>query len=325
MPGLIVDPQQGHIDVAQSNFARKYRNPGLLAELLFSRITVMEQTGKFWQFGRQNQQVPDNPLRAPGAAAEQVKQTISKASYRAEDYSLARLITQEERANFQAGNVDQWATEMLTDRILLDLENRIANLMGLAATYPSGNKVVLSGTDQWKDAGAVDGTTSNPIDDVMAGHVKISEIGVKANTLFLGVDTWRGLKTHADIKGRVSPTKFGAVSTEDMAAIFEVERVLVGIPVKVTLNPDGTVASVARLWDAKNAILAYVNPGASFEDVSFGKLFVWAAPGTSGGFGTVIGPAPWPSRQADELSVHFYYDPKITSDISAYFIENAVA
>ena len=319
MAGLIVDPQQGHIDVALSNFARKFRNPGLLAELLFPRVPVLEQTAKFWLFGRQNQQLPDNALRAPGAAAEQVKQTISKDSYRAEDHSLARLITQEERANFQAGNVDQWATEMLTDRILLDLENRISTLMGAAATYPVGNKVQLTGTAQWTDK-----ANSTPIENVLTGHVKVSEIGRNANTLFLGVDAWRALKIHPNIVDRISPTKLGAVSNENLAAILEVERVLVGTPIKVTLNPDGSVASVVRLWDAKNATLAYINP-ASFEDVSFGKLFVWAAPGTSGGFGTVIGPAPWASQQADELSVHFYYDEKITSDLSAYFIEDAVA
>ena len=321
MPGLIVDPKQGHIDAALSNLARKYRNNDLLAELFFPRVPVQEQTGNFWQFNRESQQLPDNVLRAPGDPAEQVKQTIAKDSYRAEDHALARLITAEERANFQAGSVDDWATEMLTDRILIDLENRVASLVNTQATYPAANRVLLAGTAQWKDAGGVDGTASNPIDDVLAGIVKLTEIGKSRFRLFLGVDVWKGLKTHADIKARVSPTKLGAVSTEDLAAIFEVEAVHVGLPVKVD-----AAGAVTRLWDSKNAILAFVDPGASFEDVSFGKLFVWAgAPNTSGGFGTVIGPAPFPSRMSDEMSVHFYYQEKVVSDISAYLIENAVA
>jgi len=43
------------------------------------------------------------------------------------------------------------------------------------------------------------------------------------------------------------------------------------------------------------------------------------------GFETLIGPFGPPSAKSDELSVHMYYDIKVTSDISGYFIQDAVA
>jgi len=111
-----------------------------------------------------------------------------------------------------------------------------------------------------------------------------------------------------------------SVSEEDLAAIFEVEEVVVASAAKLD------AADAASFIWGKHAVLAYVNPAASFADMSFGKLFVWSgAPGTVGGFGTEIGRVSPPSAKADEVAQHFYYDIKVTSNISAYLIQDAVA
>jgi hypothetical protein len=319
--GLISDVMQGHIDLALSNFAVKYRNQTFLAELLFPRVPVAQQSGLYPVFGRESQVIYPDLLRAPGAAAVQLKQIVSRQPYFANCHSAARLMPEEERANFQFGDYDEWVTQMLVDALLVDLENQVASLANNAANYPTGNKVTLSGTAQWSDL-----ANSNPIKDVTDGIVKLTETGQTRFRLFLGVDVWSKLKIHPKITERVAPSKIGSVSTEDLAAIFEVEAVHVGLPVSVTLNPDGSVASTNRLWNAKNAILAFVNPEARFGDVSFGKLFVWAsAPGTVNGFQVLDGPVSPASSKAVERSVHWYYDLRITSAISGYLIQNAVA
>jgi hypothetical protein len=95
--GAQVNPVQGKIDVALSQFAQMYRNNTLVAEMLFPRVEVMKESDLFWLFGIENQALRENVLRAPGAAAERIQQTLSKTPYSTTDHSLARLITDEER------------------------------------------------------------------------------------------------------------------------------------------------------------------------------------------------------------------------------------
>src|SRR5581483_5519550 len=105
--GALVSVLQGKIDIALSQFARQYRNNTLIADLLFPRVEVVNQADLFWVFGRENQKLAENTLRGPGSGAERIKQTISNTRYFCADHSLARIISDEERRNFQAGDVEQ--------------------------------------------------------------------------------------------------------------------------------------------------------------------------------------------------------------------------
>jgi hypothetical protein len=106
----------------------------------------------------------------------------------------------------------------------------------------------------------------------------------------------------------------------ELASVFGIEKVVLGSAVAVDVN------DVAQFVWGKHAIVAYVQPAASFDDVSFGKLFVWSgAPGTVAGFGVELGRVHPPSAKSDELAMHFYYDKVVTSNVSAYLLKNAVA
>src|SRR3972149_4470614 len=61
-----VSPLQGHIDVALSNFAVKFRNPGYVADQAFTRVPVQRQSDKYWKFGQEQLQALVDDLRAPG-------------------------------------------------------------------------------------------------------------------------------------------------------------------------------------------------------------------------------------------------------------------
>jgi hypothetical protein len=306
---------QGKIDVALSQFARVYRNNAFVAETLFPRLEVNNQTDKYWTFGRENQQIfGEKILRAPGAAAERIVQTLSTAPYACVDHSLARLIPDEERGNFQAGDVEQWATGAVQDKILLDLEDRVATLAIDTASYAAGNSVTLAGAQQWSDYAG-----SDPLVDVEAGKAKIREAGLVANTMIIGDQVFQKIVNHPDLTDRFKYTTPRILTTADLAAIFGIQNVIVASAVKLS-----AALAATFVW-GKNVVLAYTQ-AASMQDPSFGKLFVWTgAPGTVGGFSTEIGRVDPPSRKSDELAVHSYYDIRVTSNISAYLIKNTVA
>lgn len=312
---MFVSTKQGHIDVPLSQYAQAFRNLIFVGERFFPRVPVNKQSDKYWKWGRENIQLPPSTLRAPGAAAQRILQSISTENYNAEDQSLERFITDEERGNFDPGNVEQWATKHLTERLLLAKEKLFADSVSDTAKIPQN--VTLSGASQWSDISG----TSNPIDDVQAGiEVVVKNSGVRPNRLVIGFEVFSKLRIHPKIVERIQNVKLGIVTVEDLAALFAIPEVIVS---QAHFQPLGGGAS--GFVFGKHAFLAFAQDAPSPEDVSFGKSFVWNAPGTSQGFQVEIGRAAPVSRKSDEIAVHFYYDQKIVATETAYLIKNAVA
>jgi len=317
--GAQVSPVQGKIDVALSQFAQMYRNNALVAEALFPRVEVLRQTDLYWTFGRENRALRENVLRAPGAAAERIQQTLSKNPYSTVDHALAREITDEERGNFMAGDLEQWATQTIMDKLMLDEEVRAAALATTPANYAGTNTVALAGGSQWS-AYLTNNDQSTPISDVEKGRSQIRQIGKDANLAICPDPVYQILRTHPAIVDRFKYVNGGEITTQQLASVFGVERFLIASAVQE--DPAGNVSYV---W-GKSFVLAYAQPVSSFYDVSFGKTFVWTqAPGTVGGFSTEIARLTPASAKADELATHFYYGQAVTSNIAAYLIQNVVA
>jgi hypothetical protein len=317
--GAQVSPVQGKIDVALSQFAQLYRNNTLVCESLFPRVEVQKESDFFWLFGRENQAIRENALRAPGAASERIQQTLSKVKYFATDHSLARLITDEERGNFMAGDLEQWATQALMDKLMLDEEIRVATIATTAANFAGTNTVTLAGASQWS-AYLTANDQSNPITDVETAKSQIRQIGQEANVMIISDPVYKILRAHPAIVDRFKFVNGGQITLQQLAAVFGIERVLLASAVQLD-----QANNVSFVW-GKSVVLAYVQPTPNFYDVSFGKTFVWTqAPGTVGGFSTEIAREVPASKKSDELAVHFYYGQQVTSNISGYLIQNAVA
>ncbi len=144
--------------------------------------------------------------------------------------------------------------------------------------------------------------------------------GVRPNRLAIGFEVFSKLRVHPKITERIQNVKLGIVTVEDLAALFAIPEVIVS---QAHFQPFG--GGTTGFIFGKHAFLAFVQDSPSPDDVSFGKTFVWNAPGTSQGFQVEIGRAAPVSRKSDEIAVHFYYDQKITATETAYLIKNAVA
>jgi hypothetical protein len=313
-PGAIVNPVQGKIDVALSQFARGYRNNTLVAEELFPRVEVQRESDFYWQFGRENQALRENTNRAPGTAAERIQQSLSKTKYFTTDHSLARLITDEERGNFMAGDLEQWATQALMDKLLLDEEVSVAAFATNTANYANTNSITLAGQSQWSDL-----ANSTPISDVETAKSQIRQIGAEANTMIISDPVYQKLRVHPAILDRFKYVQAGQITLQNLAAVFGVEEVFLASAVQLDKNDNASF-----VW-GKHVVLAYCQDNPTMMDPSFGKTFVWTqAPGTVGGFVTEIARETPASKKSDELAVHWYYGQVVTSNISGYLIKNAV-
>src|SRR5690242_782811 len=115
------------LDVALSNYAKKFRNNTLLADLVCPRVPVGRQGGKYWIFNREDQNLLQQTLRQTGDSAQRIRRTLSSTNYFCDSHALEGLLPDEDRKNYQApGDAGQLMTETLMNKILLDRENRLA-------------------------------------------------------------------------------------------------------------------------------------------------------------------------------------------------------
>jgi len=311
-----VSPIQGHIDVALSNLALEYRNLALVSDILFSRVPVNAQSDKYWKFGKEAMQAAVDDIRAPAAAAQRIVQAISTDSYFCDDHSLERLIADEERANFEAGDVETWATRTLTDKLLLRKEKLLAAI--LADSSIVTQYTTLSGSTQWSDA-----LNSAPLDDILTGIETVCKgVGCQISDLMLvlSLPVFNKLRVTNQVGEQLKYTS-GKLATEtDIAGMLGLGRVVLANAVEVS------AAGVHSFVFGKHAWVLYVNPTPAFGEASFGKTFVWTgAPGSTQGFIVELGRATPTSRKADEIAVHFYYDHKVICVEAGYLIQNAIA
>ena len=308
----VASPLLGHLDMALTNFAKAYRQNELISDIVCPRVPVGRQTDKYWIFGREGQQLTEKTLRAPGAPARRTRLSLSSDSFFADSHALAAEIAAESEAAYTAGNLRQDATQHLISKILLDKEVEAAALLTDSAVLTNGD--TLAGGDQWSDP-----DNSDPAGVVEDAKNAILLSGQQANLMVITPPVFKALKTHKDVRDAFKYTTPGAIGLAQLASFFQIDRVVLAAAVQ--LNK----ANVASFVWGKDCIIAYVSPTASMSDLSLAKTFVWGgAPGTVGGYGTVVAPHPDPTAKSEIVGVDFYHDQKVTAVEAGYLIKAAV-
>jgi hypothetical protein len=318
--GGFVAPLVGQLNQALTNYAKGFRQNGLVSDIVAPRVPVERQTDSYYIWDRADQMLDFNDLRAPGSGAEKVRRSLSTSTYTCFSHALQAPIADEARVNAEQNGLAnfvsaQGRTSFLQRKILLKKEKRLVDLM---TTGNVTNNTTLSGTDQWTDL-----DHSDPATDVEKGKKIIRRAGVNATHMIIGEDVYAALRTNKAVLDAFKYTRPGGsmIGLPELQAFFDIPNVILAGAMSVSTS-DGTTASV--LWDADDVLICYVDPSPSQEDVSFMRTFVWAqAPGTVGGYGVVIGRDPDPTAKSETVGVDFYYDQKITAVETGYLIKDA--
>jgi hypothetical protein len=205
------------------------------------------------------------------------------------------------------------STGLVTGLIMLDREVRVAGQVFNAATYPTGNKVTLSGTSQWSDF-----ANSNPVDAIL-GALDVPLF--RPNTLVFGQAVWTKLRQHPKMVSAIlgNDVPSGAVTREQVAAFFEVSRVLVGAGFVNTARK-GQAATMARVWGKHAAALFISQDAADANQPTFGFTAQWGT--------RIAGEMPEPKmglRGSVRVRVGESVKEIISAASAGYFFENAVA
>lgn len=309
-----------HIDTPLTNMVIGYEPTGFIVQDIFPAVPVAKQSDKYYIWTKGDFFRIPNTLRSPKTKGRTVDLSVSSHSYFADNYALVHEESFEDMANADSILASrEKRVRNLKNLLTLDWENRVASQITSGSNL--GSYTTLAGTGQWSDY-----INSDPVSDIEVGKSAIrSTTGKTPNTMILGYEVYRKLIHHPDIIDRIKYVQKGVVTADVMAAVFDVEKILVGQTIKNT-GSEGLADSFTDVW-GKNAVLMYVTngPDASGTDPSLGYSFRWNAP--------MLGSQPWAAEvwndpnggNFENRRVQYYQDEKITASELGYLIAAAVA
>jgi hypothetical protein len=130
---------------------------------------------------------------------------------------------------------------------------------------------------------------------------------------------WNTMKNHPDIVDRVKHVSDGPVTTDIVAKLLGLERIVIGAAVKNTAQ-EGATDSVSYIF-GKHALLCYAAPAPGLEVPSAGYTFRWTGMDSSMG-GATISTYRIDIKKVDRHEIEFAFDPRVTSSIMGVFFQN---
>ncbi len=311
--------QDVHVDAALTNISIAYLQQAdhFVAGRAFPRVNVEKQSDKYFSYTQSDWFRDEAEVRAPATeSAGSGFNITSTENYFCDVVALHKDVPWRVRNNADAAiNPDRDATQFVTQRLLLAQELR------WVTTYFS---TAVWGTDVTPGNLWSSYTTSDPITDIETGkETVLGNTGFEPNTLIVDYQVWRQLKHHPDFVDRFKYTSSESITTDMVAGLLDLERILVIKSIKNTAA-EGVTASYSFTAD-KDALLCYVNPKPGLLAPSAGYNFMWN--GVSQGLGTDIAVTrlELPKIQATRIEGEVAFDFKVVSSNLGYFFSGAVS
>lgn len=234
-------------DPVLTNLAIGYSNDQFVGDALMPFVLVDKEGGKIPVFGKEHFKLyaTERALRAKSNRIS--PEDIGAIDIALDEHDLEYPIDYREDAE-SAFPLQARATAVVTEGIRLRHEVMVATLAQNPASYPTGNKIALSGTSQFTDV-----ANSDPEGVITDAKAAVrAKIVREPNTMVIGYAAWMALKKHPKLRAILSDTRQRVLQLNDLRDIFEIPNIYVGRA--VTANDAGVVSDV---W-GDNIVLAYV-------------------------------------------------------------------
>lgn len=222
-----------------------YRNPDqvLIADEVLPRITAPARNFKWQSYNEAEAFTLPNTRVGRRGTPNQVEIEGTEQSASVEDYGIDVPLdnaTIDEAAK-NGHDPKNKATERATDIIGLDREVRVSKLITDPANYHSDHVETLAGGDVFDDP------ASDPITII---EDMLDTCWMRPNQLTFGLKAWRALRKHPKVVKAIHGNSGdqGRASREAVAALLEVQRVLVGAS-RINVSKPGENPVMNRVWD----------------------------------------------------------------------------
>lgn len=317
---------------------------GFVALRAFPNIPVQKASDVYFTYPRGSFNRDGMKKRAPSTESAGSGYDISSDNYTCEVFALHRDIDDQIRNNADAPiNLDREATEFLTGQALISREKEwvtryftegdpgttwtfdvdgVSAGATAAASFDPTN-AALNDVLQWNDS------ASNPLEDVALGkEYVLRSTGFEPNKLVIGYPVWRVLKNHPDIvdrikySGGVGPSRPAIVTREAVAALFEVDEILVMKAIENTADEGQTAAH--SFIGGKHALLCYAAPSPGIMTPSAGYTFSWTGHIGGGPEGNRIMRFRMDHLKSDRVEIEMAFVTKLVSADLGYFFGSIV-
>lgn len=323
-----------HINQPLTNVSVAYiqKADAFIATKVFPQVQVQKQSDLYWKYSKSDWRRTDVERRAPSTETPGVGWNVTTDTYFAHVYGVHKDIDDQLRANADSNfRLDSDATSFVTNQLLLKRDIDWAatffktgvwgtDYTGVASN-PTGNQFL-----QW------DVTTSDPITQMAGLQVSfIQQTGFKANTLVLGANVLKRLKNHPAIIERIKYTQKGIVSTDLIATLFDVDKVLVSYatvssgPQVPDAKAQDTAASYGFICNPNSALLCYTPGSPSIMQPAAGYTFTWNGYLSGNSQGIRISRFRQEHIRSDRIEGEMTYDMRVISKDVGVFLSAAVA
>jgi len=322
------DRSDMHIDKALTNISVQYlQDPAnYIAGQVFPMVPVKKQSDRYFVYLRDDWFRDEAQERAPGTESAGGDYEIDNTpTYFCRKYAYHKDVVEEDRANADDPlTPDEDAVSFVTDKLLLNKENKWAKTFfkdGVwSFDYAGGANGATPDFIYWDDY-----ANSNPIEDVTKFSTEQSErTGKRPNTIVMGRRAYDALKNHPDFLDRVKYTQKGVVTTDLIAEMFDVERVLVANAIQNTAER-GKTADMSFIM-GNHVLLCYTTNAPKLKTATAGYTFVWTGLVGANAFGGRINRFSMPALGigTERIECELAYDMKVVAADMGTFLKNAV-
>lgn len=249
MPGPIV--KELLTSVPLQNVSIQYRNKSYIGDRIFRIIDTANPKAKITRYLKGAWFRNEAGIRAAGTRAKRGSFPVDEVSIATAEYAFAKEVTDEDRKNAALPNApalkpETDAIEYCSDKIDLSKEVRVADLIK-GNTWIDGNA-----TGEDAEGGWAAGSSNTFLPDINTGQRAIqAQTGMKANVLVIDYGTFMSLKEETTILDKIKYTQRGVLTVELLAALLELEEVLVGEALVNTAKETkaGTEWSASNIWE----------------------------------------------------------------------------
>jgi hypothetical protein len=305
---MAITARDVHIDAPLSNLVIGFEPRNTIVQDIFPVVDVAKQSDVYYKYTKGDFfRIPSTTIRAPKTKGRTVDFNVSSETYYAANYALVDEISYETMANQDTPlRIKEKSARNLKSLLMLDWEQRVANQITSGSNLGSYAAV----SSKWSDGTA---GNSDPFGDMQTAKDAVrATTGLEANTIIMGQSVYNALIKHADILDRIKYVQRGVVTRDLLAALFDVDTVLIGSSIKNTAE-EGQADSFSSIW-SDNTIVAHLTGGPNTDgrDPSLGYAFRWTNPM----FGAPMVVESWDDPDHgnySNLRVQYYQDEKIAA------------
>lgn len=318
-------PQELHVDrwLTDLSVAFTQDSGDFVSDKVFPVVSVKNQSDKYVIYNRGSfwrNQLRPRPL---GGRADVADWEMSEGVYRVEEYALAHMIDDRQRANTDSPiSLDTQAMELLSSAVAIDADVRWTTAYFGAGIW----------TTDLEGAADADFTQINltsgahvgePIELIDANKETVKLLTAKyPNTLTVGASAHRIIRNHSSVKEVLKYIRQAApLNQATIADVFDIERYFVSRAVYNTAA-EGAADSFSFIAGAHNALMTYTPSSAGLNTPAAGYTFAWTdlEPGFTNILGGVIMRGRDDFAHSDIFEIRRANDIRLVSaDLGVYF------